>query len=114
MENVTPARRGRPRKAAPVPNNAGEGENASHVNIRDGETGGTRSEAQAEPLRPSEGVDFGKFVEFIKKINSHSYRVSCVYHPEGGEVIQTDNLGNIRSEKGELGYQLNTGEIIRI
>ena len=114
METVTPARRGRPRKAAPVPNNAGEGENAPHLDIRNGQAGETRSEAQAKPVRQGERVDFAGFVKFIKSINSHSYRVSCVYHPDGGEIIHTDNLGNIRSEKGELGYQLNTGEIIRI
>lgn len=114
METVTPTRRGRPRKTAPVPNNAPEGEDAPNVDIRNGEAGGTGLEAQEELVRQGEGVDFGKFVEFIKKINSHSYRVSCVFHPDGGEVIHTENLGNIRSETGEVGYQLNTGEIIKI
>jgi hypothetical protein len=53
-------------------------------------------------------------VKLVLAKNSHDYRISCVIHPDADGVIETPNLGNIRTDKGIASYQLNTGEIILI
>jgi hypothetical protein len=110
MENITNPRRGRPRKAAPVPNIIGEGEDAISIDSGNGEIGATGDRTQEN----ASGTSWVQLVELVKSKNSHSHRISCVIHPEAEGFIQTDNFGNIRTEKGECGYQLNTGEIIKI
>jgi hypothetical protein len=110
MENVTNPRRGRPRKNTPVPNNASEGADASGIDSGNWETGATGNRTQANAKRAT----WLELVELVKVKNSHSHRISCVIHPDAEGLVITENLGNIRTEKGECGYQLNTGEIIKI
>lgn len=114
MEERTSARRGRPRKDSPTHNAVGEGESPSPIDIRERETSGNGHAVQAVNTGKSPGCSFAELVEIVRKKNSHDYRISCVIHPEADVVIQTDNLGNIRTEKGSCGYQLNTGEIVLI
>lgn len=114
MENSTATRRGRKRKNPPANNATGEGESQVAIDTGEREVGGTGYVVQAVSARKSEGCSFAELVEIVKQKNSHEYRISCVIHPDADGVIQTDNLGNIRTEKGECGYQLNTGEIIKL
>ena len=114
MENITGTRRGRPRKSAQLPVDAEQAKSASNDNIRDRETSGTGITSPAESNGTSQGLSYLGLIDLVKSKNSHSYRISCVIHPEADGVVITDNMGNIRTEKGECAYQLNTGEVIKI
>lgn len=114
MEAVTSKRRGRPRVNLPVSDDAAKDSNASPDNAGIGEACKSGFGTQTEPIAETEKLDWLGMIEYIKSINSHSHRVSLVIHPDANGLIITDNMGNIASEKGIHGYQLNTGEIIRI
>ena len=45
---------------------------------------------------------------------SHSHRIACVIHPQAVGLVDTPQLGSIRTRCGEPGYQLDTGEIINL
>lgn len=51
-------------------------------------------------------------IKYVKDNNSADKRISLVIHPDADGLIITDNMGNIRTEKGLSAIQLNTGEII--
>lgn len=114
MENSTATRRGRPRKNSPVNNATGEGESQIAIDAGVGEIGGGGYVIQAVYPAKNKGCSFAELVELVKQKNSHDHRISCVIHPDADGIIFTDNFGNIRTEKGDCGYQLNTGEIIKI
>ena len=114
MEERTAKGRGRPRKNPPTHNAVGEGESPSPIDIRERETSGDGQPLPSVHDGKGEGCSFAELVEIVRRKNSHDYRISCVIHTEADGVIQTDNLGNIRTEKGLCGYQLNTGEIVLI
>ena len=114
MEDLAPKRRGRPRKDSSRNNAVGEGENLPANDIRDGETGGNGAYPQADNGGKGEGVSYADLVKLVLAKNSHDCRISCVIHPDAEGVIETPNLGNIRTDKGIASYQLNTGEIILI
>jgi len=46
---------------------------------------------------------------------SHEHRIACVIHPHAVGLVHTEQLGCIRTRRGERpGYVLNTGEIINL
>lgn len=53
-------------------------------------------------------------IQYVKDNNSADKRISLVIHPDADGLIITDNMGNIRTEKGQSAIQLNTGEIVRV
>lgn len=112
MEINTSARRGRKRKDSSTGETSGSSEAPSSNDIREREIGRDGQSIPSISDGESAGCSFAELVEIVRKKNSHDHRISCVIHPEADGVIQTDNLGNIRTEKGSIGYQLNTGEII--
>ena len=114
MEEVTTKRRGRPRKDSSRNNAVGEGENLPAIDIRDGETGGNGVHPSEVNGGKGQGISFSDLVNLVISKNSHEHRISCVIHPDAEGVIETPNMGNIRTDKGIASYQLNTGEIILI
>ena len=114
MEELATKRRGRPRKDSPRDNITGEGESVIGIDAGKRETGGSGYVIQEVATRKSQGCTFAELVELVKQKNSHDHRISCVIHPDADGIISTDNLGNIRTEKGECGYVLNTGEFIKL
>jgi hypothetical protein len=50
-------------------------------------------------------------------LGSHcrEHQIATVWHPEAvGEVLESQNLGNIRVLVGEAAYQLSTGEVVKV
>ena len=119
MEDITRKGRGRPRKAVAVPDAVAEGADASSLDTGDGQAGRVQPEARANDGREDQSGDSMLFIsseqlcDFVLSANSWNRRIIAVFHPEPHtDVFHTDKFGGIRIEKGEPGYQLQTGEIV--
>lgn len=114
MEKVAGKGRGRPRKDLSVSVDIVEGESSPNLDNGERETGSTGFEAQADVIRPSKRFDWSELVDYVIKHNRRDYRIMCAFHPEASGFIETQDLGNIRTEKGDVAIELNTGEIIKL
>jgi hypothetical protein len=50
----------------------------------------------------------------VHEINDWSRRITCVMHPDAEGIIESPQFGGIRTELGEPGYVLQTGEKVAI
>lgn len=114
METITRTRPGRPRKNPPVSVNVAEGEDASGIDNGNREVGTIGHSTQPVATGANKGLDWNGMIQYVKDNNSADKRISLVIHPDADGLIITDNMGNIRTEKGLSAIQLNTGEIIRM
>ena len=112
-ENTTP-RRGRKRANPPVLDNAIQAEVTLADHIRNRQIGNDGLGTQAVSDGSSKGLCWLEMVEYVLKHNSHSNRITLVSHPEANGFIETNNLGNIATVKGNQFIQLNTGEVVKI
>lgn len=46
----------------------------------------------------------------VHSLNSWERRISCVVHPDAVGIVESDKFGGIRTEQGEPGYVLQSGE----
>lgn len=53
-------------------------------------------------------------MSIVHSLNSWERRITCVVHPQAVGVVESDKFGGIRTEQGEPGYVLSTGERVTL
>src|SRR6188768_811904 len=115
MEDKSPKRRGRPRKAVPGVDDAGS--NPASAEIVDGVgQAGDAGVAAPEPddTEQGEGVSWHELVAIACSINKWDRRISCLVHPEAVGIVDCPGFGGIRTEVGSAGYVLSNSERIEL
>lgn len=112
MDEQPSKRRGRPRKALPVCDDAEKAKSADHNDAGNGEVGAVGPTAQADAGGPGEGWD-----SFVDRVKAHFHadnRLRNVWHPDPREAIITTDNGNLNVFTGPHKGQLNNGEHVEI
>lgn len=90
--------------------NSKQGKNASRNDAANRKAGSTGSRAQEKPVR-----SYDELVKIVQEFRGgKNNSVACAFHPQASGQFVEARKGWIRIYQGEAGYQLNSGEFVKV